>query len=120
MFPALQAHQAPEIFRLIIAQGLRLLGAGLAIGMAGSLILSRILRGMLYGVGPNDPLVFVGVLAVLGVVAIIACVLPARRATRVHPAGVGLLSHRGGRKGLVIIAGLSVAATGVGRNHVLP
>ncbi|MGH7551666.1 MAG: ABC transporter permease, partial [Longimicrobiales bacterium] len=78
--------RAPEIFKLVLGQGLRLLGVGLAIGLVGSLLLSRVLRGMLFGVGPNDPTVFAGVLALLGLVAVVACVIPARRATRIHPA----------------------------------
>jgi predicted permease len=77
--------QRAEIFRLVVSQGLRLLGIGLLIGVTGSLALSRVLRGMLYGIAPNDPLVFAAVLAVLGAVAVVACVLPARRATRVDP-----------------------------------
>jgi predicted permease len=78
--------RAPEIFRLVLAQGLRLLGSGLAIGLLGSLLLSRALRGMLFGVGPNDPMVFGGVVAILGLVAVVACVIPASRATRIDPA----------------------------------
>jgi predicted permease len=78
--------RAPDIFKLVLGQGLRLLGSGLAIGLAGSLLLSRVLRGMLFGVGPNDPVVFAGVFALLAMVAVVACVIPARRATRIHPA----------------------------------
>ncbi len=75
----------PEIFRLVVSQGLKLLGIGLGIGVAASLALTRVLRGMLYGIEPDDPLVFAVVLAVLGAVALVACMIPARKATRVDP-----------------------------------
>jgi predicted permease len=75
----------PEIFRLVLTQGLKLLAIGLGLGVAASLALTRVLRGMLYGIEPDDPLVFVVVLAVLGAVAVVACTIPARRATRVDP-----------------------------------
>jgi ABC-type antimicrobial peptide transport system permease subunit len=75
----------PEIFRLVLTQGLKLLAIGLGLGVAASLALTRVLRGMLYGIEPDDPLVFAVVLAVLGAVAVVACTIPARRATRVDP-----------------------------------
>ncbi len=76
---------ASEIFRLVLGQGLRLLGIGLVVGLAASLLLSRVLRGMLFGIGPNDPGVFGGVLVIFGIVAVVACVIPARKATLIHP-----------------------------------
>ena len=60
-----------------------LLGAG--IGLAGSFFAARLLSGMLFGVTPSDPLTFVGVAFVLVAVAMVACYIPARRATRVDP-----------------------------------
>jgi predicted permease len=75
----------PEIFRLVLTQGLKLLAIGLGLGVAASLALTRVLRGMLYGIEPDDPLVFAVVLAVLGAVAVVACTIPARRATRLDP-----------------------------------
>jgi len=58
---------------------------GLALGLVGALSLSRVLRSLLFGVTPTDPLTFAGVSAVLIIVALLACLIPARRATRVDP-----------------------------------
>jgi ABC-type antimicrobial peptide transport system permease subunit len=58
---------------------------GLAAGVAGALILTRVMVSLLYDVTPTDPGVFAGVLAVLGMVALAACLLPAWHATRVNP-----------------------------------
>jgi ABC-type antimicrobial peptide transport system permease subunit len=62
-----------------------LAGAGVALGIIGALAASRVLSGFLFGVTPNDPAVFVAVPALLGLVAIGACLIPARRAARVDP-----------------------------------
>ncbi|HEY6307032.1 MAG TPA: ABC transporter permease [Candidatus Angelobacter sp.] len=77
-----------DVFRMVIGQGLRLAVAGLAIGAVGALILTRLLpsfSSLLYGVRANDPLTFVAVSIILTGVAILACYIPARRATRVDP-----------------------------------
>jgi predicted permease len=77
-----------NIFRLVIGQGLRLVLAGLAIGAAAALILTRLLSSfarLLYGVGGSDPLTFAAVSLVLTGVAVLACYIPGRRATRVDP-----------------------------------
>jgi len=58
---------------------------GLAFGLVGVFALSRVMVGLLYGVSPTDPLTFTGVSIVLLVVALLACLIPARRATRVDP-----------------------------------
>jgi len=58
---------------------------GLALGLVGVIALSRVMVGMLYGVSPTDPLTFAGVSIVLLIVALLACLIPARRATRVDP-----------------------------------
>ncbi len=76
---------ARGVFGLVLGHGLRLTGIGLGIGLAGSLALSRLIRGLLFNVQPNDPLVFGGVLLVLTATAALACFLPARRATRIDP-----------------------------------
>jgi predicted permease len=76
------------IFRLVVGHGLRLALAGLAIGAAAALILTHVLTSLshlLYGVGASDPATFVTISAVLTVVAVLACYIPARRATRVDP-----------------------------------
>jgi predicted permease len=75
----------PEVFRLVVGEGLRLTAAGLVCGLAGSLAVGRLLTTMLFGVGPADPRIFTGTVAVLVAVAGLACVIPARRATRVDP-----------------------------------
>ncbi len=77
-----------EIFRTIIGNGLRLALAGLGIGIAAALILTRTQSGfsqLLYGVNANDPATFVGVSVLLAVVAALACYIPARRAAKVDP-----------------------------------
>jgi predicted permease len=77
-----------SIFRLVLAQGLRLALVGLAIGTAAALILTRVLPSfshLLYGVGASDPLTFAVVSFALTAVALLACYIPARRATRVDP-----------------------------------
>jgi len=58
---------------------------GEVIGLVGALVLTRLMRGLLFGVTPNDGTTFVVVAAVLGIVALLACYLPARRATKVDP-----------------------------------
>jgi len=76
---------AGEVFRLIVGQGLRVVGGGLLLGLLGSLVLTRLIRSLLYGVQPTDPGVMASVAVVLAVTGIVACVLPARRATRIDP-----------------------------------
>lgn len=73
------------ILRMVLAGGLRIAATGLAIGVVGALALTRVLSGLLFGVGARDPLTFVVVPATLFIVALAACVIPARRATRVEP-----------------------------------
>ena len=74
-----------DVLQLILAGGLRLVALGVAFGLAGSLLLTRILRSLLYGVSAHDPTVFAVNAALLILVATVACVLPAIRATRVNP-----------------------------------
>jgi putative ABC transport system permease protein len=73
------------ILRMILRQGLELAIAGAAVGLAGALILSHLMAGLLYGVSPVDPLTFIGVTLVLTAVALAACYIPAMRAMRVDP-----------------------------------
>jgi predicted permease len=76
------------VFRMVIARGLRLAFAGLAIGAVAALILARVLSSfshLLYGVGAGDPLTFVAVSLVMTAVVVSACYIPARRAMRVDP-----------------------------------
>jgi predicted permease len=74
-----------EILRMILRQGLELAIAGATVGLVGALIVSHLMTGLLYAVTPTDPLTFVGVTTVLTSVALAACYMPARRATKVEP-----------------------------------
>src|SRR5262249_11025781 len=74
-----------RLLRLIIGQGMVLVVAGIAIGLAASLALTRLMQSLLYSIDPTDPLTFVAIAVVLSVVPFLACYIPARRATRVDP-----------------------------------
>jgi len=74
-----------DILGLVVGQGLKLTGAGLALGIIFALALTRQLSSLLFGVSAYDPPTYVGVTLVLVVVALLACYIPARRATRVDP-----------------------------------
>jgi predicted permease len=74
-----------NVLRLVLRQGLGLAVAGSAVGLAGALIVTRLMAGLLYGVKATDPATFAGVAGLLIAVALLACYLPARRATRVDP-----------------------------------
>jgi putative ABC transport system permease protein len=74
-----------SILRQVLARGLRLTLVGVAIGGLLALASAQLIRGMLYGVGPADPTTFTVVPLLLVVIAMLACYLPARRATRVDP-----------------------------------
>src|SRR5262245_37950951 len=74
-----------NVLRLILGQGLRLVGIGGAIGLAGGAALSRLLSSMLFGLSPFDPVAYVSVSLILAIVALVAIYLPARRAARVDP-----------------------------------
>ncbi|HVY71982.1 MAG TPA: FtsX-like permease family protein, partial [Verrucomicrobiae bacterium] len=77
--------QATDVLGMVLNQGMRLVGIGVAAGLAGSLALGRLLAGFLYGVSPFDPLVYLSVAAILAAVALAACLIPASRAARVDP-----------------------------------
>jgi ABC-type antimicrobial peptide transport system permease subunit len=77
--------QKSDVLRLIIHGGLRLTLLGVAIGLAGSIALTRYLSSLLYSVKATDPLTFIAVSLVLLLVALLACWLPARRAAKVDP-----------------------------------
>jgi putative ABC transport system permease protein len=70
----------------VVRSGMRLVLISIAIGLAGSLAVTRLIAGLLYQVSPADPITFAGIALLLGGVALLACYLPARRATRVDPA----------------------------------
>lgn len=74
-----------DILRLVLTQGMVLGGWGIAFGIAGALALTRLLEAYLYGVKPTDPMAFAATALLLAAVAMLACGIPARRATRVDP-----------------------------------
>jgi len=77
--------RASDVLAMVLHEGGTLTGIGVALGIAGALASSRVLASFLYGVTPTDAAVFVSVPAVLAIVALGACVVPARRAARVDP-----------------------------------
>jgi len=74
-----------NVFGMILGQGARLAGLGIAIGLLVALGVTHLMASFLFGVKPTDPLTFAGVSLLLLGVALLACYLPARRATRVDP-----------------------------------
>jgi putative ABC transport system permease protein len=77
---------SPEnVRRMVVRQGMVLAGIGVVIGVAGGLALTRVMRSLLYGVKPWDPVMFALTAILLAVVALLACYMPARRASRVNP-----------------------------------
>jgi ABC-type antimicrobial peptide transport system permease subunit len=74
-----------NVLRIVMMQGLRLALAGVFIGWLASLVLTRLMQGVLFGVKANDPLTFLGIAVLLVLVALLACFIPARRATKVDP-----------------------------------
>ncbi len=77
--------QRGNLLRLVVGEGMRLTAAGLALGLVCAFGLTRFLQGMLYGISPSNPAVMASVTAVLGAVALAACLVPAYRASRVDP-----------------------------------
>ena len=77
--------QVGDVLKLVLRQGMMLALAGEAIGLIGAFALTRLIRGLLFGVTPNDATTFIAVAGVLMIVALLACYLPARRATKVDP-----------------------------------
>jgi ABC-type antimicrobial peptide transport system permease subunit len=78
---------AGRIMRMVIGEGMMLAAAGVAIGLVAALAMRRGIAALLYGVSPADPLTLAGTAALLLAVALIACYMPARRATKVDPLG---------------------------------
>jgi putative ABC transport system permease protein len=76
---------ARDVLALVLGEGLRLAALGAAIGLAGAAGLARLLRSLLFQVEPVDQLTFAAVSLILGAVALVACYLPARRATATDP-----------------------------------
>ena len=77
--------QSKDVLKLIIGQGIKLALAGALLGLGGALALTRLVRTLLFGVSATDPLTFALIAALLILVALLACYIPARRATKVDP-----------------------------------
>jgi putative ABC transport system permease protein len=73
------------IVRLVLFQGLTLALIGIVIGVGGAFALSRLTQKLLFGVSPSDPATYLGVAAVIAAIALVACMVPARRAMTVDP-----------------------------------
>jgi ABC-type antimicrobial peptide transport system permease subunit len=81
---ALGAEPA-SIIRMVVASGARMVITGAAAGLAAALALSGLLKSLLFGIGPRDPLTFIAAPAIFAAVALVAAYVPARRAARVSP-----------------------------------
>jgi len=77
--------QSRDVLKLILRQGMTLALIGVGVGLPVSVALTRLMKGLLYGVSPNDPLTLVGTAALLTTVTLLAALVPARRATKVDP-----------------------------------
>jgi putative ABC transport system permease protein len=77
--------QTGAVLRLVVGRGMALVGVGIALGILGALLLTRLMNSLLFGVSATDPGAFVSVTLLLAGVALLACLIPARRATKVDP-----------------------------------
>jgi ABC-type antimicrobial peptide transport system permease subunit len=83
--------QRNDVVRMVVGEGMQLAFAGVGAGVVASLLSVRLIRSLLYGVKPLDPVTFAGVAALLAAVAFVSCYFPARRATKVDP--IAALRH---------------------------
>ena len=81
---ALGARRA-DVLKMTVGQGLKLVGAGMILGLGAAFLLTRVMATLLYGISATDPITFIGISVVLLAVAILASYVPALRATKVDP-----------------------------------
>jgi putative ABC transport system permease protein len=74
-----------NILKMILGQGARIATAGIVVGALGAFLATRLMRSVLFGVTPTDPVTFAVVIVVMSITVIAACLVPASRATRVDP-----------------------------------
>ncbi len=74
-----------SILNLVVGEGLRLSAAGMVVGLAGALAVTRVMASMLVGVNPADPFTFAAIIVLFGAIAVTASWVPARRASRLDP-----------------------------------
>ena len=74
-----------DVLRLVVGEGFRLTGIGIVTGLAAAFFITRVLQSQLYGITTSDPLTYVVTATILGIVSMLACFIPARRAARVDP-----------------------------------
>jgi putative ABC transport system permease protein len=77
--------QIHDVLKLVLSQGMVLVIIGIALGIGCAFLLTRVLSSLLLGIGTTDPITFLGVAILLSVVGLVACWIPARRATKVNP-----------------------------------
>ena len=75
-----------QVARMILKEGGVMLAVGLAVGVAGAFVATRVIQGFLFGVEPHDPITFIAVVWVMAGIGIVACWIPALRAARIDPA----------------------------------
>jgi putative ABC transport system permease protein len=74
-----------QVLKMVLGQGAKMTAVGIAIGLGGAFVLTRLIAKLLFEVSVTDPMTFAGVVVLLSVVALLACYIPARRATKVDP-----------------------------------
>jgi putative ABC transport system permease protein len=77
--------QARDVLKMVVGQGLLLALIGVGLGLLGALLLTRVMSSMLFGVSATDPFMFASIPLIMAAVALLACYIPARRATKVDP-----------------------------------